>query len=738
MRYALGAMLGILLFSAISAETGAAIHACQSPNRDCASTRTDTNGDVHAAPITDAVSSDLRFDRDIDSGNHGARSPGSVSAAEGLRTSLTLKSGPTSGLDVAVAIPLQVAGRILQFDGSPSAETTVHACREVPQPSCHTAQSDVDGRFAIDLTEGDYYIAFTIESNERWYYHSASEGHLIGTGRRPERTFVTVPSAEAASINARIPDREFARIVIHDRYRGPRLNATVEVRVCREDWSFESILPQCLVPTETAPPAGADRELRAPTPAEPYYIRFAFSGYAVGGGSRHTLYWYYDEHSATGMSSDWLRRTTFAGGSVPPRPLPVRLPDLPRSLRVRLELNPGVNLVGWPGGEILLTELARQIPELKGVVRFSRNPDDSSQAYPVNGPNPPTITSLSRWWFYVDLDEPRTVFVETAPNPVRLHPYGGYHHWFPSGESLLVWAGAQPVTIEQATAGLGELRLPPRLLRWTGAGLAELETGTVRQGDIIRVDSPLGFQALLPYSWQPFYVLNGPVDREWGQIPHRLQAVQAFFWDRFGFIHNNFTLYYRTSTAPYFLSSALEGRCGWSSAWSITLTCADPHSIARQYFRLLQLQMLSIQALNREPAWLVEGMMEYAAAVYTHHSEGQSGSPLGFYWEDARSGFDDQRELTDLPADIRDWGDDHAATTLSAVAVDWLIKHSGNPDALFEFHRRAFDHALIERWNEGPDDDWLLAFEQTFDISVDDFYQRFAEYRANGFPSDGR
>lgn len=638
-------------------------------------------------------------------------------------------------MDIDVLLPLTpgFSGQVRYLDGRAAADTTVSVCREEPQADCEQTRTDANGRFSLEVPFGQHYIAFTLDSNERWYYHADSPGRLIGTDRRPERTFVTAPSAQASDIAVRIPEREFVRLVLNDQHRGPELNATVEVSICREDWDFDSFLPQCLIPTETDPPAGADRALRAPVPPEPYYISFRFTGYAVG----DSLWFYYDEDSSTGLSSDWLRRTTFTSGSVPTHPLPIRLPDLPRSIPIRLELNPGVNLVGWPGGNISLRELARQIPELKGVVRFTLDSGAPVRSYSVDSPNAPAITSLSRWWFYVDLDEPRTVHVDTAPDPAAPHPYGGYHHWLMEGESLLVWAGAQTATIEQATAGLGELREPPRLVRWTGTKLARLETGLVRQGDIILVDSPLGVQTRLPYPWRPAYVLNGPADDEWGQIAQRVEAVQAFFWERYGLIHNRFTLHYRTSTEPYPYSWTLQGRCGWSGPWTITLTCADPHSIARQYFRMLQLQILSFDSLLRDPAWLIEGMMEYAAAEYTHQAEGQSGDPLDSYRETVRSGSVDRRDLTELPGDVLYWGDDRAATMLSALAIDWLIKHSGNQDALFEFHRRTFDHSLIEYANEDPGNDWRLAFEETFDISVDDFYERFAEYRANGFRTDG-
>ena len=734
---------GVVLRENEGPEAGAFVVLCQhplGPDSSCPEGTTDDDGSFSVAvPPGDYIIL-LEVPTTSETAVYRSDAPGGLSHEFDLADVLEVRAEPITGIEMTLPVPKvlidqgtgtetsipakpAVSGRVVYHAGNPVVGATIHVCNEDRDPACVSTTTADSGHFSIPVNADVYYIAVTLESNERWYYHASSPGRLISTDRRPERTFVPVPSAEAADISVRIPQRDFARLVIRDLHRGPALNAEVKVSVCREE-GYLAVLPQCLISSEATSPAGPGRILNAPVPPEPYYIRFEFVGYAVG----WHVHWYYDEDSPSGISSNFLRRTTFPGANPPLHPLQIQLPDLPRSIPVRLNLNPGANLVGWPGAAISLTELARQLPQLKGIVRLPLNPDAPPEAYAVNDPDAPRITTLSRWWFYTDLDQPRSFLIDTAPDPAQPHPYGWYYDWFTEGESFLVWAGAQPVTLEQATAGLGELREPPRLLRWTGTEFEHPEAGLVRQGDLIRINSPRKFMALLPFPWQPFYVLDGPADHEWGQIAPRLQAVQAFFWERHGLIQNNFTLHYRTSPDPYYLSYLLEGRCGWSSPPWITLTCADPHSIARQYFRLLQLRMLSTNALNQRPAWLIEGMMEYAAAIYTHHAEGSSGDPLASYWETVRSGFSDERELTDLPSDFWYWGDDRDATVLSTVAVGWLVKQSGNPDALFEFLRRAFDYE-----SANPDHDWRLAFEQAFGISVNDFHDRFAEYQANGF-----
>ena len=66
---------------------------------------------------------------------------------------------------------------------------------------------------------------------------------------------------------------------------------------------------------------------------------------------------------------------------------------------------------------------------------------------------------------------------------------------------------------------------------------------------------------------------------------------------------------------------------------------------------------------------------------------------------------------------------DEAAEALSFLAGDWLVARAGEP-AIFEYYR------LL-----GSADSWQDAFKGAFGITIDDFYQEFAAYRATATPS---
>ncbi|MCY3919619.1 MAG: hypothetical protein OXG38_07430 [Chloroflexi bacterium] len=85
------------------------------------------------------------------------------------------------------------------------------------------------------------------------------------------------------------------------------------------------------------------------------------------------------------------------------------------------------------------------------------------------------------------------------------------------------------------------------------------------------------------------------------------------------------------------------------------------------------------------------------------------GMPLALRGMETSDDFDAAERLT--------------AEALSFLAADWLAQRAGEP-AFFEYYR------LLP-----SSDTWQDAFEGAFGITIDDFYQEFAAYRAAGFES---
>ena len=70
---------------------------------------------------------------------------------------------------------------------------------------------------------------------------------------------------------------------------------------------------------------------------------------------------------------------------------------------------------------------------------------------------------------------------------------------------------------------------------------------------------------------------------------------------------------------------------------------------------------------------------------------------------------------------------DNLSYALGRLAVGLLADDYGGLQALTQFYR------AIE-----PGTIWQEAFENTFGISIDDFYQKFEDYRSENFPPEQR
>ena len=210
-----------------------------------------------------------------------------------------------------------------------------------------------------------------------------------------------------------------------------------------------------------------------------------------------------------------------------------------------------------------------------------------------------------------------------------------------------------------------------------------------------------------------------------GEVPAETQAailadldqVSAFMLDLFEAEPRDFTLY----IGPDFESvQAAVPRLSRSTI------CTPPRpdwaAIALDSCGLFDLhEAFQIDALlpsySTSPEWLRYGLNEYATTAYRTLVKGLD--------------LDERLEwLSDLarrsPRSLES-REDYSGTleagfgTTRAVgffAVDWLVKHAGFA-APFDFYEQ-----LRNSWN------WREVFEATFGIGLDDFYEAFANYRA--------
>lgn len=128
---------------------------------------------------------------------------------------------------------------------------------------------------------------------------------------------------------------------------------------------------------------------------------------------------------------------------------------------------------------------------------------------------------------------------------------------------------------------------------------------------------------------------------------------------------------------------------------------------------------------NIGPEWLAEGSARCVERRTLEHAE----LPLLQYSKaeemtQARKITESLQSLETAEAFFA-LSDDNLSYTLGALAADLLADNYGGLSALTRYYRS------IE-----PGTTWEEAFDNTFGISIEDFYQEFGDYRAENFPPE--
>ena len=149
------------------------------------------------------------------------------------------------------------------------------------------------------------------------------------------------------------------------------------------------------------------------------------------------------------------------------------------------------------------------------------------------------------------------------------------------------------------------------------------------------------------------------------------------------------------------------------------------YSLGRYHFDTVLSRLLSAERFMRAqfgweppgPYWLQLAARDYAVSAYrdavgieTLDEARRARSQLARRVAAPLSSLAASPELDATP--------DEAAEALSFLAGDWLVTRAGEP-SIFEYYR------LLE-----STDNWQEAFEAAFGITIEGFYQEFAEYRA--------
>ena len=132
--------------------------------------------------------------------------------------------------------------------------------------------------------------------------------------------------------------------------------------------------------------------------------------------------------------------------------------------------------------------------------------------------------------------------------------------------------------------------------------------------------------------------------------------------------------------------------------------------IAHEYYHLVQHDILrSAGVIATVPRWLVEGTAQYGEDIYKEHK---------VVFDARRTWINTSLISSPSFTEIaNEFGQQHYE--VGALAIDWLVNHSGEPDSHVEYWR-----VLAE--GSSPQD----AFESVFGLTIDNFVEAFDEYRS--------
>ena len=392
---------------------------------------------------------------------------------------------------------------------------------------------------------------------------------------------------------------------------------------------------------------------------------------------------------------------------------------------VGTELQPGWNLAGWTETEADVSSIFGAIPQLEGVYSW----DPASQAFreAVRGDSG-LLSPLSRLkpgmglWLYLGGTEPvswtRPVIAEAAMSEPR------------EGWNLLAWGGDDRIAVEEAFEGRAEGF--PAILGWdarqqrflafhpglpTSAGALE----DLARGSALWIWSNTETRWLQPGWPKPEVVFLGDLHPDsQRRFREQVDAVQAFYADRYGTITSDVTFYYASSheaLADTYRQvrgrPPVDGFCADSGSKAIFIQTSQCLPTAHEYFHAVQ-QNLSNRQYRKSPPWIVEG-----SAVYTdfqrRYSRGTASYEEGYHFIWSSLGIELNAETAaTMRASI--------ANSIGYLAMEWLADEAGEAAIIDYF--RALKSA----------EDWETAFARALGLSVSEFYARFEAYRLEVAP----
>ena len=416
----------------------------------------------------------------------------------------------------------------------------------------------------------------------------------------------------------------------------------------------------------------------------------------------------------------------------------------PAASTITTELQPGWNLIGWMGPDTTTRALFDAIPELNLIVSWDEEAQRHRWAWrPAIGSRGLRDVSRGRGLALHIGGEAAVEWTRPAAEGVVLLPLR-------EGMNLVTWGGPDGTPIEEAVDWLGDAVMGAS--RWNadtreseryrpGASAAANTLRTLHHGDALWVrlsEDASWWQSGTAGTEFVFGEPLHPVTE--AALRDEVARVLAFFYEVYGMEPLDLSVVVDPSLEVG--GVAYPGRIVYSPL-DLSQSQAQPHfSFAHEYFHVFQWEYRTRAPISMWfPTWLLEGTATYVEDVIERQRLGKTGEDLrAYWWRAAAAIIGPTRPLDDRVYVYGSRGGlgEGRGYLVGALATDWLVRKAAalstgkrfdplkppalvarpDYDAHFEFFRLLPESAT-----------WEEAFERAFGITVDDFYEAFAEYR---------